>query len=104
MASNFFFFFILENCQFSICVSLKEYAFPSVDADAGVQPSTADAEATPDEELSAKNADSDAESIGDDQEVKKKSKKEKVGFRDRKVCVFENGCYTLLHRTRSIHI
>lgn len=57
---------------------------PTVDADAGTAPkdSTVDEDTTDDESLSE-----------EDQQVKKKQKREKVGFRDRKV----NHCCLCLH-------
>lgn len=90
-------FMMFENCRFhqsSILFTLKckndfsfyEYArgklFPPVDADAGVDKG---------EEESAKvsiegNAkESDADDSDNEVDAKKKPKKEKVGFRDRKV-------------------
>lgn len=52
----------------------SEFLLPAVNADAG---------ATPDSSVDEDSSDEDANDEG--QEVKKKSKKEKVGFRDRKV-------------------
>ncbi|XP_031622899.1 calcium uptake protein 1 homolog, mitochondrial-like isoform X2 [Contarinia nasturtii] len=57
-----------------------EYIAPVVNADAGAEPkySSVDEDTTDDEGLS------------DDQQVRKKQKREKVGFRDRKIIEYEN--------------
>lgn len=53
---------------------------PIVYADAGTQPKNATVDGD-----TASSSTSDDESLADDQQVKKKPKREKVGFRDRKV-------------------
>lgn len=53
---------------------------PIVYADAGTQPKNAEVDGD-----AASASTSDDESLADDQQVKKKPKREKVGFRDRKV-------------------
>lgn len=53
---------------------------PIVNADAGTQPKNS----TVDEDTAPSSA-SDDESLSDEQQIKKKQKREKVGFRDRKV-------------------
>lgn len=53
---------------------------PIVYADAGTQPKNATVDGD-----AASSSTSDDESLAEDQQVKKKSKREKVGFRDRKV-------------------
>lgn len=57
--------------------SIYEYLIPTVNADAGTEPKNTNS--TVDEDTS------DDEGMTDDQQAKKKSKKEKIGFRDRKV-------------------
>lgn len=59
------------------------YFVPPVDADAGVQPSSADAEEASSDDVSEKTDGNETETS--EEQLKKKPKKEKVGFRDRKV-------------------
>lgn len=77
-------FFFLEFKQYWFLTRFYEFVVPTVDADAGTAPkdSTVDEDTTDDESLSE-----------EDQQVKKKQKREKVGFRDRKV----NHCCLCLH-------
>lgn len=63
---------ILNRIDFS---RFHEYITPVVSADAGTKPN----------ESTVHDDTSDDESLSDDQQVKKKPKREKVGFRDRKV-------------------
>lgn len=59
-----------------------------MDADVGVQPSSADAEeASNDDDVTAKTENGN-ETESTEEQLKKKPKKEKVGFRDRKVCTY----------------
>lgn len=63
---------------FTQTASIYDYLIPSVNADAGTEPKSGTKSTVADDS-------SDDDSITDDQQVKRKAKKEKVGFRDRKV-------------------
>lgn len=67
----------LETLSIDFYHSFYDFMVPTVNADAGTEPKNASS--TVDEDMS------DDENIADDQQVKRKTKKEKIGFRDRKV-------------------
>lgn len=60
----------------------RYYVFPPVDADAGINPTEGGGAKVSTEKDEEKSDDTDS---GTDVESKKKPKKEKIGFRDRKV-------------------
>lgn len=77
---------IVYNYQLSIILfRLGEYLFPPVDAEAPSAKATNVDEHNRDAEKSESESEGDDDVDGDDGQMKKKPKKEKVGFRDRKV-------------------
>ncbi|CAD7078879.1 unnamed protein product [Hermetia illucens] len=70
---------------------LKKKLFPPVKADVGQEPKSTERHDSNEKEGDISDSESDSESISLDAEVsKKRNKKEKVGFRERKIIEYEN--------------
>lgn len=73
---------LMETIYWFLQNSIYEQLIPTVNADAGTEPKNTNSTVDGDT--------SDDEGVTDDQQAKKKSKKEKIGFRDRKVRLCKN--------------